>query len=162
MSADKAAVERELQEAWDEVHGLVDSLPEAAMEQAGVVEEWSVKDLLGHMAFWAEKASHDLLALAGGADDEIRAPGGEEAVAEWNRAETERRRGASLAAAREEWEDSFEAAKDALRACPAEALDREVQGWPQVRRFAGDTYEHYREHAAQLRAWLRRLETSEV
>ena len=29
-------------------------------------------------------------------------------------------------------------------------------------RFAEDTYRHYREHAAQIRAWLKNMETTEA
>ncbi len=162
MSSDKAAIERELQQAWDELAALVDDLSDEEMEQPGVVEEWAVKDLLGHMAFWAEKAAHDLSVAAEGRIDQIEVPRGEEQVAEWNAREAAARRGLSLVAVREGWEKSFDTAKAALRATPAEVLDMEVAGWTMFVRFAEDTYRHYREHAEQIRGWQRQLETTEV
>jgi hypothetical protein len=62
---------------------------------------------------------------------------------------------------RAEWERSFEAAKEALRATPAENLDINVKGWDMFTRFAEDTYRHYREHAEQIRAWKREVESTE-
>ncbi len=93
--------------------------------------------------------------------DEVLTPGSAEDVAEWNKREAERRRGQSLDEARQEWEASFRAANDALAAFPPERLDEDVQGWKTHVRFAVDTYHHYREHAAQVRACQRQLETKE-
>ncbi|HEU4760396.1 MAG TPA: maleylpyruvate isomerase N-terminal domain-containing protein [Dehalococcoidia bacterium] len=162
MSVDKAAVQRELEEAWAELRALVDSVPESEFEQPGVVDGWSLKDLLGHIAFWAEKAAGDLRLLAAGRPDEIETPGSEENVDAWNAREAAARRGKSLKEVREEWLKSFDAARDALRGIEAEKLATQVKGLPQLNRFAGDTYEHYREHAAQVRAWQRQLETTEA
>ena len=76
----KADIERELLHAWQELASAVDSFSEAEMEQAGVIEGWSVKDLLGHIAFWADKAAADLQAVAGGKEDEVATPGSEAAA----------------------------------------------------------------------------------
>ena len=61
---DKAEVERKLDAEWQTCQA-VESFRTEELEAPGVVEEWSVKDLLGHMAFWANKAAHDLDASCG-------------------------------------------------------------------------------------------------
>lgn len=157
----KADVERELLHAWQELASAVDSFSEAEMEQAGVIEGWSVKDLLGHIAFWADKAAADLQAVAGGKEDEVATPGSEKAVDEWNERERQSRAGRPLAEIREEWLESFQKAMDALAAFPADRLQEKVKGSTVLDRFAGDTYEHYREHFGDLSAWRRELETTE-
>jgi len=130
------------------------------MEQSGVVEEWSVKDLLGHMAFWAEKSSNDLKTLAADKQDDIETPGGDTAVNEWNAREAAARKGKSLDELRDEWQQSFAAARAAFVAVLAERLEIEVKGWPQLSRFLGDTTIHYREHENHIRTWLKKQETT--
>ena len=159
---DKAAVRRELEAAWAELRALVESLPEGELEQPGVVDGWSVKDLLGHIAFWTGKAANDLRAVAAGRVDEVLTPGDEAGVDDWNAREAERRRDLSLKEVHDEWRKSFDEARAALEAVPAEALDVEVKGWTMAVRFAEDTYKHYHEHAEHIRAWQRQLETTEA
>lgn len=166
---DKAAIERELDAEWQALRAEVESLSDEELQEPGVVEEWSVKDLLGHIAFWATKAAGDLELARSGRSGDIKVPfipdpegsGGQNVTDEWNARESAARKGRSLAEMRSEWERSFEAAKEALRATPAETLETEVKGWDMLTRFAEDTYRHYREHAEQIRAWKRDLETTE-
>jgi len=158
----KADIEREMLHAWEALGSAVDSFSEAEMDQDGVIEGWSVKDLLGHIAFWADKAAADLQAVAAGKDEDVATPGSEEAVDEWNERERKARAGRPLADVREEWLESFQKAMDALAAFPADRLQQKVKGSTVLERFAGDTYEHYREHFGDLSAWRRQMETTET
>jgi uncharacterized protein (TIGR03083 family) len=167
---DLAGIETRLEEQWQSLKALVDSLSAEELQEPGVVEGWSVKDLLGHMAFWANKAAGDLALARNGRADEIEVPfipnaegsGGENVTDDWNAREAAARKGKSLEDVRQEWEDSFHAAQSALTATPPEVLDREVQGWSMLVRFREDTYNHYKEHAEQIREWQRNLETTEA
>ena len=161
MSADKASIERDLNEAWRELSAVLDSIPSEEQERAGVVEGWSVKDMLGHMAFWAEKAGRDLELVAAGKPEEIEVPTGQESVNEWNAREAGRRANLPVAEVRRELAAAHESALQSLRQVPADVFDTEVQGWTMLVRFAEDTYRHYGEHAEHIRAWQRGLETSE-
>lgn len=162
MNASRDELERELESAWRDVKAVVDLVPDAEKERPGVVEEWSVKDLLGHMAFWADKAARDLKALVADRPDDIETPSSDDEERAWNAREAEARKGNSLAQVRAEWERSHRAAAEALQATPMEALEMEVKGWPQLRRFLGDTTWHYRQHAEHIKAWARETETSEA
>jgi len=162
VTADKAKILADLDAAWGDLRALVDSVPGERLEQSDVVEDWSVKDLLGHMAFWAEKSANDLNALASGKEEEIATPGGDAGVNEWNAREAAARKGKSLDELRAEWETSFNDARAAFEATPADTLETEVKGWPQLQRFLGDTTIHYREHANHIRTWLKQLETAEA
>ncbi len=161
MTVEKATVERELREAWDDIVALVDSLSEIEQSQPGVVEDWSVKDLLGHMAFWAEKAAVDLRSLAGRKPEQIESPSSVDELNDWNAREAAARAGKSLTDLRAEWEKSYGDAAKELREVDAGLLETEVKGWSQLNRFLGDTTLHYNEHAEQIRAWKRQLETTE-
>ena len=160
--ASKADAERDLDAAWEEVRSVVESFSDDEVLKAGVVNDWSVKDLLGHMAFWSGKAATDLNLAAAGRFTEIEVPGGESQVAEWNAREAAARQDKSLDAVRREWADSFQAAKAALAATSDETLDVDVRGWTMFVRFAEDTYRHYREHAEQIQVWQREMETTEA
>ena len=74
MTVDKAKTEAELHKAWDGIRRLVESLSERELTEPGVVDQWSVKDLLGHMAFWAEKSARDLALVTEGRAGEIETP----------------------------------------------------------------------------------------
>lgn len=158
----KAAVERELVEAWQALASAVDSFSDMELEQPGVVESWSVKDLLGHIAFWAQEAAHNLQAISAGKADEVRRPGSEQTTDEWNEREWRLRKERPLSAIREEWLASFHRAKEALAALPSQGLQEELRGRTVLALFAEDTYQHYQEHIEHLAAWRRELETTEV
>lgn len=162
MSVDKARLETSLETAWQELSGTIEAVTESEYEVPGVVEEWSVKDLLGHITFWAEKAADDLKLLAAGRPDDIETPGGEAGVDDWNKRESDARKGLSLGDIKRDWLQSYEHVREALKSVSADNLDTEVKGWPQWKRFAGDTYLHYREHAEQIKNWQRALETTEA
>ena len=161
-TATKADVERELVDAWQTLASAVDSFSEMELEQPGVLEGWTVKDLLGHIAFWAQQAAENLQLIAAGRPDEVQRPDSDEAVDEWNERERRLRLDRPLADVRREWLESFDGAMQALAAFPAEQLQREVKGQTVLKLFAVDTYEHYREHSGGLAAWRRELETTET
>lgn len=153
----RAEVQGELEEAWQELKSAVQSVPAGEMERPGVVESWSMKDLLGHIAFWTNEATANLQLIATGRADEINRPGDEKTTAEWNERECRLRRGQSLAAIREEWLQSFEEMRRALDSFPVEKLEDDVGGRPVASLFAEDTYEHYREHLGHIEDWRVRV-----
>ncbi|MBI1886690.1 MAG: maleylpyruvate isomerase N-terminal domain-containing protein [Chloroflexi bacterium] len=162
MSVDKAAILRQLDDAWATVRAAVESVPEEEVEQLGVVESWSVKDLLGHMAFWADKAASDLNVVAARRPGDVLKPADGEEVDAWNAREAERREGFSFEAVKQEWHKGHEAAREALKAVAPDVLEQNVKGWTMLKRFAEDTYMHYREHAEHILNWQRELETTEA
>ncbi len=161
-TATKADVERELVDAWQTLASAVDSFSDMELEQPGVLEGWRVKDLLGHIAFWAQQAAENLQLMAAGRADEVRHPSDEKATDEWNEREWRVRRERPLSEVREEWLASFQGAMEALAALPSERLEEKLKGYTALTLFAVDTYEHYREHLAHLTAWRRELETTET
>ncbi len=159
----KPHVLERLDAEWGVFSELLDSIPESEMEWPGVVDQWCLKELLGHINFWAEKAAHDVRASAAGKLDQIElAVGGQSMVDEWNAREAGRGKAMSPAALRAALRASFEDARRAVAESPEEALAPVLNGWSVGVRFAEDTYRHCREHADHIRAWQRQLETTEA
>jgi hypothetical protein len=151
-----------MDEEWPSLNALLDSISEGEMDEPGVVDEWSLKELLGHMIFWAEKAAHDLRAVAEGRIDDIKLPGGQTNVDLWNAEAAARGKAMSVADLKAELARRHEEARKALEEVAEAGLAVQLGGWSVGLRFAEDTYRHYREHAEQIRAWQRQLETTEA
>jgi hypothetical protein len=162
VTATKVDVERDLVEAWKTLASVVESFSNAELEQPGMLEGWSVKDLLGHIAFWTQEAARNLPLIAAGKADEVRRPGDDKTLAEWNERERRLRQSRSLFEVRREWLESFQEVMQALAAFPSEKLEEEFEGCTVLELFAEDTYDHYREHLAQFAGCRKELETSEA
>jgi len=152
---------RQLEASWQELLDVVESLPETEMRAPGVVGDWSVKDLLGHIAFWSERAARNLNLIAAGRNDELTGPEDEQALNEWNAREAKAREDKSIADVREEWLRDFEAAREALAVFPEEKLDMPLRDNTVLFSFGADTFAHYKEHVQQIRDWVKQLETTE-
>jgi hypothetical protein len=159
---EKANVMRSLDSAWDDLHALIDSMSEAEMMEPGVVDEWSVKDLLGHMAFWANRAANTLTEVAAGRGDQVPGAATEAELDQWNAREAAARRDKTLPELRNEWEAAHGAARAALETFPENRLDEPFRGNTVVFSYGADTFAHYHEHASHIRAWLRQMETTEA
>jgi hypothetical protein len=158
----KTDVVESLDHSWQELHALIDSLSETEMLEQGVVDEWSVKDLLGHMAFWAERAASTLTMVAAGRGAEVPGPGTEDELNEWNAREAAAREGKTLEQLRADWERAHASARAALEVFPGEKLDEPFKDHTVFYSFGADTFAHYQEHLSQIREWLRQTETTEA
>jgi hypothetical protein len=150
-----------MDEEWPKFSALLDSIPESDYDIPGVVDEWCLKELLGHVNFWAAKAAHDVQVAGAGRPEEIKVPGGDANVDKWNAREAAKGKAMPPADLRALVLKSHAEARSALEAAPESALAIEISGWTVGVRFAEDTYRHYREHGEQIGAWARGLETSE-
>jgi hypothetical protein len=145
-----------LEASWRQFDEAIAELDEAAMTEAGVVEDWSVKDLLGHVAAWERRAIGILERLGAGEPLGGGAPGGAEA---FNAAESARRSGAPLAAIEHELADT-RAQLRALLAALSEEQWRTVVGDEELGEWIGGTLggplgpgTHAAEHAHHILVW---------
>jgi hypothetical protein len=157
----KFDVHRELEKAWAELSAVVEAIPPEDREKPGVVDSWTLKDLLGHIAFWCGRAAETLRCVCDDRLGNIPVGEGEGWVDEWNAREYELRKDRPFTEVRVEWLRNYAEANACLDATPEEKLNVQLRGNEVAAYFAGDTYEHFREHAQQIREWLRGLETSE-
>ena len=126
---------------WQELQEALKEIPPERAAEPGAAGEWSVKDLLGHISFWERNCAAELQLLEpDDVDEELN-------VDEMNAREHDLIKDRSLAELKDEFAQSHDALMRVLRA--ADDLDPD-----QVK---GDTWEHYGEHAADIRSWRQRL-----
>lgn len=126
--------------SWQNLLDSDNGIPEERMGEPGVAGDWSIKDVLAHVAYW----DWDELVLV------ERFANGEPAAEEPDyEAENQRvyaeRAGWPLAEVRRELLDTHDRLVTALHNAPGYDLERLKGSW-----------EHYDEHAAEIRAWRER------
>lgn len=133
-------------DGWNELHGLTESLTAEEAERPGYyAEDWSVRDLLGHIGSWLAAAVAVLERIRAGTyrSEEID-------VDEWNARFLEAMRDVPL-------ED--------VRAQAWVARNRMLQAWGDLPELTPDAAfwisksgaEHYAEHVPRLREWTAEL-----
>lgn len=145
---------------WDNLQAALDGLTEEQMHQPGVVGAWSIKDILAHITAWQTRLVTALFkAEKGFAPDTTE---GGKAVDQLNDQFY-----------REMKDRSFDQVWDDLDLSYHQVLSR-LEGWKEKdlfdpKRFkwmkgeafavyiAGDSYEHYAEHAVQIRDWRKKM-----
>lgn len=158
----KTEVHRELERAWSDLSALVESVPEEDREKPGVVDGWTLKDLLGHIAFWSGRAAETLRCACSDRLEDVPIGEGDSWVDEWNEREYSLRKDRSFTEVRTEFLRNYMEANACLDEAPEEKINAKLRGNEVASYFADDTYLHYREHAEHIRGWLRNLETSEA
>jgi hypothetical protein len=153
----KADLQQRMSQERAALEAALAGLSDARMLEAGVVGAWSIKDLLGHMAFWAQEAAKNTELVKAGRQGQIVRPDTSKAIDRWNAREQRLRAGRSLAEVRYELEESHQRALAALAALPEERLSLNLDGGTFLELYAVDTYDHYREHTDHILAWRKRL-----
>jgi uncharacterized protein (TIGR03083 family) len=126
---------------WQELQAALDGIPPERATEPGVAGEWSVKNLLGHITFWERNLVTEVQNL--GPDEVVEALDTDEI----NAREHERYKNRPLDELQAEFQESHKSLMQALQA--VEDLD--------PKQVAGDTWDHYPEHAAQIRDWRERV-----
>lgn len=152
---------QQIESSWADLQAALDGLTEEQMHQPGVVGEWSVKDILAHITAWQTRLITALFKAEKGFAPDTTESGA--TVDQLNEKFY-----------REMQDRSFDLVWDDLDASYHQVLTR-LSGWSDKdlfdpRRFkwmkgepfatyiAGDSYEHYAEHAEQIRAWRKTLD----
>lgn len=141
--ADADELRDRVETAWRQLLSALDGLPEDRLAEPGVTGKWSLKDLMGHVAFWDEHALAEVEhSLAG----QPRQDNDWQAM---NDADYLARRERSVAAQRA----AMEQAHAALRERLVGIADRDAARVDDGTRV--DTYEHYWDHQAEIARWRR-------
>jgi hypothetical protein len=119
----------------------------------GVVEEWSVRDLVVHVAFWAEHATQALALASGGRGAEFAYDTAQTDA--MNARLLEEARSISPTAAVERESAAYDALAAAVAALDPALLDQRLGNGDTVEEVIRyDGPDHYREHTDHLRAWF--------
>lgn len=142
-----------LDAARDEFLAALDEVDRDLVTVPGVVGEWSVRDLVVHVAAWAEHAAAALdLASAGRGSEFAYSTGDTDAMNEKILADG---RSTSPAAALAREESAFTALRDRVSVLDSSLLDLRLGNGDtvaEVIRYDGP--DHYAEHTAHLREWF--------
>jgi hypothetical protein len=142
---------RQLDAAWTALAASYAGLPEALLVQPGVVDDWSVKDIVAHVTTWEQEAlKHLPLIVAGGTPPRYAAQGGIDA---FNARATEAGRRLSLAEVLRRRDETHARLVELVRSQPGGTFGGRTRA---RRRLRLDTYGHYPEHTAAIRAWRER------
>ncbi|MDB5074675.1 MAG: hypothetical protein JWO42_854 [Chloroflexi bacterium] len=148
-----------VEESWRRFDTAIAGLDEAALTVPGVVGEWSIKDLVGHVASWEQRAVQHVERWRRGEPPEV----GAVSTDEYNAREAERRHGWTLAKVMDDAADT----RLSLRAALTSITDAEwatvITIEERVRTrgewiggaLGGDEGPgtHAAEHAMEIRAW---------
>jgi hypothetical protein len=126
-----------IEPGWNRLTGLLAGIPEELYEEPSDDDGWSVKVLVGHIAYWERNAAHVIQLMAGGQklpslnadtiNTDVAAKDATRPVAEvW-----------------QELDDAHEALLTLI----------DKTGAVDSSRLAGDTWDHYPEHIDQLERW---------
>lgn len=119
----------------------------------GVIEDWSVRDLVVHVAFWAEHAVGALELVSAGRGDEFAYSTADTGAMNARLLDEARSISPSAALVREE--AAFAALRDRVAALDAAVLSHRLGNGDTVEEVIRyDGPDHYAEHTAQLRAWF--------
>ena len=159
--ADKIQLLEWITASRTELDAVVAPLTDAQMVAPGAEGALSVKDLLAHVSWWEWRALRALdFAARGEAPPKLAAEGEGEAGVDRVNAETfATNRNRSLDDVRTEYARS---GRDLLAALDGysqadlfdEAGFTKILEFPALYLIAGDTYLHYPDHVASIRAWL--------
>ena len=145
MTTHNADVLRQIDDSWQDLQSALAEVPAQRMEESGVVEAWSVKDLLGHVTTWESEMMANVQRAIDGLEmkdyPEIDAFNAETSAAKL---------AMSLEAVWEELASVHARTVEFVSALSGELLSRDEVEW----RIRIDTFAHYREHAEHLRSWL--------
>ncbi|HET8522724.1 MAG TPA: maleylpyruvate isomerase N-terminal domain-containing protein [Thermomicrobiales bacterium] len=147
--AQKVETLQQIDRSWANLLDALDGVPAESGAEPGACGEWSVKDLAGHIAFWASQAGPIATRQASAApkpegDNDGGSDGGTDfqAINEEVAAKNSARSYDDLT---RELHETHQQMVETLRNLPT--LDPD---W-----VAGNTFEHYDEHAAEIREWRR-------
>lgn len=163
---DKMTRTRLLEEIQTEHQRLEESLALVSKEQMllpGVIEDWTVKDLLAHITVWEQRMIRWLgAAMRGGVPQMLPDGMTWDDLDEWNEQTYQEHVDRSLEDVLTEFELSYPQALEAAREVPErDLIDPHRFEWregePLWVMVAANTSWHYTEHEQSIRAWLEGL-----
>ncbi len=147
-----AALIDKVEAAWADFHASYAGLSDDDLLIPGVTGDWSIRDLIAHVAWWdAEAIAHLPTVLASDTPPRYSVTYG--GIDAFNALKTKEKAGLSLDEVRAEAEETHQRLLAYLRSVPPEALKGNAKV---THRLRLDTYGHYPIHAADIRRWRER------
>jgi hypothetical protein len=143
---DRQGLLTRLDAAWTALQESYAGLPDTRLTEPGVTGDWSVKDILAHVTIWEEEAlKYVPMIIHGGRPPRYVTVGGIDA---FNARMMEQKRWLPLADVLRQHAETHRSLIDLVQRMPDDEITRETRARRRL-----DTYGHYPEHAAAIRAW---------
>jgi len=148
---DKQQLLKRLEKAWSAIKESYAGLSDSQMTEPGVMDNWSVKDILAHVTTWEEESLKYLpLIISGGQPPRYTRYGG---IDGFNAQMTEQKRGLALSDVLRQLDETHHRLIDYIQSVPEEYFTGETRFRHRLRL---DTYGHYPQHARAIREWRER------
>lgn len=139
---ERLAILQDISKTWLELMRSMRGLSDEQIEKPGTIGDWSVKQVMGHIAFWDAHAIDEVKTLEAGQES------ADATADDWDldRANAGRAAddaGREVSSVKVEMDSTHQKLMDLLEVTPV--LSRDV--------VKNDTYEHYPEHTEAIRAW---------
>jgi hypothetical protein len=155
---DKASILDEMRTNYAALEEILAPLDKTQMTTKGVIDGWSIKDILAHIASWHHRLLTWLDAAIRSEEPTLSGPDSVEEMDALNSQFYEENKSRSLDEVLTEFRTTHQRIMDIVQAMREDDLISPqrfawTQGRPLWRLVAGDTYEHYREHGKQIQEW---------
>jgi hypothetical protein len=156
---DKDQLLNEMRANFAALEDLLAPLDQTQMTTEGIITNWSIKDILAHIAAW----HHRLLAwLHAAIQNEAPTISGPDSVEEMDMLNAQfykENKSRPLDEVLTDFRTTHQQIMDIVQAMPEDDLTNPdrfawAKGEPLWHVIAGDTYEHYQEHIKQIQEWL--------
>ena len=157
----KAILLDKMQAGYAEMGDALAQLNEEQLTTPGVNGEWSVKDVLAHLAAWQRRilgGLHDPESVGSSEEtDADESLSGEERTNRLNERFYQENKTRPLTGVLADFRDSYQEMVETVQAMPEEVLFNQnafswTRGTPIWEFVAGNTYDHYQEHIEPIRA----------
>jgi len=149
----------EMHNGYTAFENLLAPLSEAEMTIAGVNGEWSIKDILAHLAAWQKRTLNRLDAAVRNEKPSIPGLTSDEEMHRLNDQFYQENKARPLNDVLTDFRTTYSQILDVVQAAPEEILlDSQRVAWLDGNALwelvAGNTYEHYQEHTESIQQWL--------
>ena len=156
---DKTSILNQMRINYAALEEILAPLDKTQYSTEGVIPGWSIKDMLAHIASWHHRLLMWLDAAVRNEEPTISGPDNVEEMDALNAQFYQENKSRPLDEVMADFLITHQQIMDIVQAMPEEDLMSPhrfawTKGEPLWQAIAGDTYEHYREHIAQIQEWL--------
>jgi hypothetical protein len=156
---DKARILDEMRTNYAVLQEILAQLDETQMTTQGVITNWSIKDILAHIASWQHRLLLWLNAAIRHEQPAISGPDSVEEMDRFNAQFYQENKSRPLGEVLIDFRTTHLQIMDVVQAMLEEDLTNPQRftwskGEPLWHLIAGDTFEHYQEHRGQIQEWL--------
>jgi len=156
---DKTSILNEMSTSYAALEEILAPLDKSQYFTEGVIPGWSIKDILAHIASWHHRLLAWLDAAVRNQEPTLSGLDSVEEMDALNAQFYQENISRPLDEVLTDFRTTRQQIMDIVQAMPEEDLMSPhrfawTKGEPLWQAIAGDTYEHYREHIAQIQEWL--------